>query len=239
MAPRPRHVVLRDVRARRERAGVRALPGHLLVPVQQLLRDGRTALRARRAGRDQPARRPRRRRLPRQRRRADARPARPDGRGVAVQGRRHHRARVPPRAAAPGAAADGHQARPLAEPPHAGVRRDAQRRGHARPARMGRLRGWPGRDRPRGRGLLLRQRAAPPPAVPHAVPAGRPAGHQRRVAGVHRPTAATGATSSGSPTAGHGSTPRGGTLRSTGPRSTVAGSSTPSTAPGRSTPGSR
>ena len=53
------------------------------------------------------------------------------------------------------------------------------------------------------------------------------------------PTAATAATSSGSPTAGRGSTPRAGTRRSTGPSSTASGSSTPSTAPGRSTPASR
>ena len=36
-----------------------------------------------------------------------------------------------------------------------------------------------------GAGLLLRQRAAPPPAVARALPPRRPAGHQRRVAGVH------------------------------------------------------
>ena len=111
------------------------------------------ALRPRRARRDHPARRPRRRRLPRQRRRPDARPPRPRSTsGSLEQARRHRRARLPPRAAAPGAAADGHQARAVAAtrsarrtpaPPSAVATPD--------PLRLGRRRGRPGRDRPRGR----------------------------------------------------------------------------------------
>ena len=68
-------MVLRDVPARRAGAGLRAVPGPLLVPLQQLLRGGRAALRPRPARCDHPARRPRRRRLPPQRRRPRARPA--------------------------------------------------------------------------------------------------------------------------------------------------------------------
>ena len=72
---------------------------------------------ARRARRDQPARRRRGRRLPRQRRRPDARPRRPRSTTASLDKLApHHRARLPPRAAAPGAAADGHQARALAQP---------------------------------------------------------------------------------------------------------------------------
>ena len=67
-------------------------------------------------------------------------------------------------------------------PVYAGV---PQRHRRARPARLGRRRGRAGRDRPPGRGLRLRQRAPPPPAVPRALPPRRPAGHQRRVARVH------------------------------------------------------
>ncbi len=51
---------------------------------------------------------------------------------------------------------------------------------------VGRPRRRPGRDRRRGGSRLrFRQRVPPPPAVVAAVPAGRPAGHGRRVAGVH------------------------------------------------------
>ena len=71
-----------------------------------------------------------------------------------------------------------------------------------RRARLGRRRGRAGRDRPRGRRVLLRQRAAPPPAVARALPARRPARHQRRVAGVHGRRRLPPRTSSGSPTAG-------------------------------------
>ena len=72
-------------------------------------------------------------------------------------------------------------------------------------------------------------------AAPRAVPAGRPAGHQRRVAGVHgrRRLPAAGALALRRLGAGAG---RGlARRRSTGPRSTASGSSTPCTAPGRST----
>ena len=71
-------------------------------------------------------------------------------------------------------------------------------------------------------------------------PTGSPTGWSPTASGWSSwPTAATAATSCGSPTAGRGSTPRAGTRRSTGPSSTASGSSTPSTAPGRSTPASR
>ena len=185
MASGARHLVLRDLRPRRQRARLRALPGAVLVPVQQLLRGGRAALRAPRPRPPQPPGRPRRRGLPRQRRRPDARPRRRPGRRLPRQGGAHDRARVPPRAAAPGAAADGHQARPLPQPPAAGVRRIPERAVGARPARLGRRRGWTGRDRPRRRRLQLRQRAPPAQRVAGAVSPRRPADHQRRVAGVH------------------------------------------------------
>ena len=89
VAPRPCHVVLRDVRARRPRAGFRAVPGQVLVPVQQLLRDGRSALLASAPRSHQPAGRQRRGRLPRQRRRPHARPARrPSTRAPSTSSRR-------------------------------------------------------------------------------------------------------------------------------------------------------
>ena len=56
-----------------------------------------------------------------------------------------------------------------------------------------------------------------------AVPAGRPAGHLRRMAGVHRTTAATGAAELWLSDGWHRATPRGGTPRSTGGTSTTAG----------------
>ena len=69
----------------------------------------------RRAWRDHPARRPRRRPLPRQRRRPDARPRSTGSTsGSLPRLADDRRARLPPRAAAPGAAAHGHQARAVA-----------------------------------------------------------------------------------------------------------------------------
>ena len=188
-----------------QRARVRAVPGHLLVSLQQLLRGGRTALRPRRAGCHQPARRPRRRRLPRQRRRPDARPPRPAGRGLADQDRRHHRAGLPPRAAAPGAAADGHQARPLAQPAPTGVRRVPQRRGDARPARLGRL-STAASSRSVTRAGASPSTTSSPATSSTSSPTGSPTGSSPTASGWSSwPTAATTATSCGSPTAGPGS----------------------------------
>ena len=87
-----------------------------------------------------------------------------------------------------------------------------------------------------GAGFSLRQRAAPPPASPRALPPRRPARHQRRVAGVHGRRRLPAPRALALRRVGAGSTPRAGRRRSTGPSSTACGSSTPCTAPGRSTP---
>ncbi len=86
--------------------------------LQLLLPGGRIALPARRAGTRLATGHPRDRLLSRTRRPGHARAARPSARRTDRVARR---ARHPPRAAASGTAADGHQARPLAEPAPAGV----------------------------------------------------------------------------------------------------------------------
>ena len=109
MAPGPRHLVLRAVRADSLPTGLppggRALP----LPVELLLRRGRRAASPCRAGPLEPARGRRGDRLPRHHRRSHGGPARPV---VARGGPRPGRAGPAPRAAAPGAAPHGHQARP-------------------------------------------------------------------------------------------------------------------------------
>ena len=78
VAPRPRDLVLRDLRAGRQRARAsrrsRTSTGSSSTATTR--RSARATPRPDR-GADQPSRRPRRRRLPRQRRRPDARPGRP------------------------------------------------------------------------------------------------------------------------------------------------------------------
>ena len=155
--------------------------------------------------------RPRRRRLPRQRRRPDARPPRPAGRGGAVQGRRHRRARLPPRAAAPGAAADGHQARPVAQPAATGVRRvrPAPRRPPTGSAGSTTTAAW---SRSATRARASPSTTSCPATSSTSRPTGSPTASSPTASGWSSwPTAATAATSCGSPTAGPGSTPRGGT----------------------------
>ena len=73
VAPGPRHVVLRDVRAGAERARLRALPPGLRVPVQLLLRAGGPAAPAPGPRAADPARRRGGRRVPPPRRRGDGR----------------------------------------------------------------------------------------------------------------------------------------------------------------------
>ena len=105
--------------------------------------------------------------------------------------------------------------------------------------RLGRRRGRAGRRRPPRCRVLLRQRAAPAPHLARALPPRRPARHQRRVAGVHgrrrlpprRPLALR--------RLGQGQRRGlGGPVLLVG-AATAPGSSTPSTARGRSTPDSR
>ena len=95
------------------------------------------------------------------------------------------RARAAPRAAAPGADADRHQARCSVQSAAAGVparnrpRTAQSRRRQPRTGSAFTERRAP--DRPRRRRLLLRQRTAAPPRVPECLRAGLAAGHQRRV----------------------------------------------------------
>ncbi len=114
-------------------------------------------------------------RVPRARRRGHGRACSTDPARPTVG--RAGRARAPPRAAAPGAAAHGHQARAVAQPAAARLRRTrAPRRRAAVPARpdLDRARRRLCRDRPRRRWLRLRQRAPPPPGLPRALRPGRP-----------------------------------------------------------------
>ena len=129
------------------------------------------------------------------------------------------RARPPPRAAAPGAAAHGHQARALAQPAPArptprAVRRTAPR-ADAAPAGSS-VDGGLRRDRPRRRRLRLRQRVAPPPRAPRALRARRPARHLRRVAGLHGRRRLRPARAVAVRRLGRGAGARAGTRRSTG-----------------------
>ncbi len=203
VAPGPRHLVLRDLRPRRPRARLRAVPGPVLVPVQQLLRGGRPALlRAPTAG-SSAGRAPT----------TSASTAPTSTTGCATSS--------PASTLAPSTSwrrtielgfhhEQQHQElllmdikhvlslNPL-QPAYAGVARASL---GARPARLGRRRGRAGRDRSRRRRLQLRQRAAPAQRVAGALPPGRPAGHQRRVAGVHGRRRLRATTSCGSPTAG-------------------------------------
>ena len=147
MAPGPRDLVLRAVRADASPAG---LPPHrrsLPVFVELLLRGRRTPAPSGRAGTVEPAGGRRGDRLPRHRGRGGRGPARSV---VAAERPGPGRARLASRAAAPGVAAHGHQAcarhqpsapRLPAYPPPGGRR--------SRPARLGRLPGWTDRGRRR------------------------------------------------------------------------------------------
>ena len=170
VAPGPRHVVLRDVRAGRARAAASQ-------PFQDqywfLFNSYYEAVGPRYSrperGADHPPRRARRGRLPRATSTARMRDLVIDGwtTGRSASCADDRRARLPPRAAAPGADADGHQARAVAQP--AASRSTPARRADAARAR----RRWAGststagwsRSVTRATGFSLRQRAAAPPAV--------------------------------------------------------------------------
>ncbi len=151
-----------------------------------------------------------------------------------------HRARLPPRAAAPGAAPHGHQARAVAQPARPGLRRHPAR-ARASPTPLGwvDVEGGLVEVGHEGDGLLLRQRAAPAPAVARALPPRRPPRHQRRVARVHGRRRVPAPRAVALRRLGQGAAPTAGEPRSTGPSTTASGSSTPCTAPGRSTPACR
>jgi hypothetical protein len=181
VAPRPHHLVLRDVPARAARAGLPAVRRGLEPPLQLLLRRGRPASCAARA---RPAHPPHRRRGGR----LSARGRRP-GPGAAP-GPAHRRAPggrggggagAPARAAAPGARPHRPPAPLLAQPaPTRLPRRSGSRiRGGAAP--VGGARGRADRDRSRGARVRVRQRGAPPPRLPRAVPDRLAAGQHRRV----------------------------------------------------------
>ena len=139
------------------------------------------------------------------------------------------RAGLPSRGAAPGAAAHGHQARAVASTA-------PSRRTPARPSRRRDpdpfgwvdLEGGLVEVGHRGGWLRLRQRAAPARAVARAVPPRGPPGDQRRVAGVHGRRWLPSATSCGSPTGGAGCATRAGEAPLYWTRATTAsGWSTP------------
>ena len=101
-----------------------------------------------------------------------------------VAGRAGH----PPRAAAPGAAADGHQARAVAQPAAAGLRQGVPVLRRRRRPRQ------PGPEHAGGEstrsGTTVTGSAsttsAPPPGLPGPVRPGRPTGDLRRMVGLHR-----------------------------------------------------
>ena len=186
------------------RPGFAPFQDTLLVPVQQLLRGGRAALRARPSAASSAGPAPHDvGALPRQRRRPDARPARPARRRHARQARRrpielgfHHEQQ--------------HQELLLMDIKHVlspqpaapGLRRHAQRDHRARPAGLGRPRGRPGRDRPPGRRASASTTSCPRHRVGSSPTASPTASSPTASGWSSWPTAATAGTSSGSPTAG-------------------------------------
>lgn len=104
------------------------------------------------------------------------------------RGCRPGRAGPPPRAAAPGAAAHGHQARAVVQPdprglPTSGVATERRRSRDAPVRGSSSTAGWSRSDMTtRG---SVRQRGPPASSVARAVPFGRPTRHVRRVARVH------------------------------------------------------
>ena len=133
MAPGPHDVVLRDVRARAGlRAGLPALPPRLRLPVQLLLR-GRRRRGTRGRGRGLVSR-PGAAEIAALPRAVDEAMVELLDTPAAVRGRGAGRARPPPRAAAPGAAAHGHQARAVAQPARPRLHSTRPRRSRGRPA---------------------------------------------------------------------------------------------------------
>ena len=221
VAPRPRHLVLRDLRPRRPRAGLRAVPG----PATGSSSTATT--------------RPSVRATPVPSAASSAGPARTTSgvyRGNVDDRMRdlvdtldegaldklveHDRARLPPRAAAPGAAAHGHQARALAQPAPAGLRRRAVVR---RPSPTGSAgstsRAGSSRSGTAASRVRFDNELAAAPGLPRALPARRPARDQRRVAGVHGRRRLPARRSCGCPTAGRRVQRRGlARAASTGPR---------------------
>ena len=147
------------------------------------------------------AERRRHRALPRARRRRDARPHR---RAATSRRRRADRARPASRAAAPRAAADGHQARAVVQPDRPGVRR--RRSAAAARTRRAALRrrsraatSTIGHD---GDDFAFDNEWPAPRRVPRTVPHRRPARDGAASGSSSSPTTATAGPSSGCPTAG-------------------------------------
>ena len=105
------------------------------------------------------------------------------------------------------------------QPAYAGTPSRGRR---ARPARLGRRRGRPGRGRPRAAtGFRFDNELPRHQVVARAVPARRPAGHQRRVARVHGRRRLRAPRALALRRLGARSRPRAGARRSTGPSSTA------------------
>ena len=125
--------------------------------------------------------------VPRARRRRDGEADRSLRRRRVARAVGARRARPAPRAAAPRAAAHGHQARALEQPVRLRVRRRAAwpRSSPARPLRMLEHEGGLVEVGHGDRRVRVRQRVAAPQGVPRAVPHRRPARDRGRVARVH------------------------------------------------------
>ncbi len=113
VAPRPHQLVLRDLRASRPFARLRAFPSRLRLLVQLLLRSGRGPFQQAPQGTPVQADGGGGPRLQATRGRAHAQRVRQRGRQSLCAGRAGHRAGSPPRATAPGTPPHRHQARLL------------------------------------------------------------------------------------------------------------------------------
>ena len=186
MAPRPYHLVLRAIPARRTLRGLRAVPPGLRLSVQFLLCQRRPAARPPPARPSDPSRRRRDHRLSPACRRRRGEILSRGRRGHARQAGAAGRSRPQSRAAASGIDADRHPARLRAKPDSAGLRSglevsrfnpDRRRMGHPQ-------RGHPHR-RARRRQLSFRQRKARAPRAGRPGEARPQPRHQRRMARLH------------------------------------------------------
>ena len=201
-------------------SGLRALRPALFLPLQLLLRIAGPAPRAA-AARHAHAPGPRAGAcVPRTCGRRDAGLHRRRG-GRSVGGRSAaDRTGPEPRAAAPGADPHRHPACAVVQPAAAGLSRGGRRRAAARRRAAGvdRHARRRGRNRPRRRGLRVRQRNAATSRAAGAVPHRGPPGHVRRVRAVHRRRRLSEAPRCGCPTAGRRCRRAAGRPRRTGSR---------------------
>ncbi len=186
MAPRAYDLVLRNVPARAAAHRLRHLRSRVPIPVQLVLRDRRTSTSSQRTRLGVATERRGGRVLPSARRRGHGEAHRLLRQRVARLCRAR-RARTPPRAATPRAAADGHQTRALVQSARTRLRRNISAgRAQLTADAVRRLRRRARRGRALGKQFRLRQRIAAAQGVPRTVPYRRPSRHRRRMDGVHR-----------------------------------------------------